>query len=89
VGPDDRRRFRNERATLVVIKAILERSPRLWQSAWNGIRISAPINDETFFARLKARELSFTQGEILDAMLRIHQLRDEPNDIFIMKNTKL
>lgn len=81
--PDDRRRHQDERTKLIVIKAILERSNRQWQFVWNGIRISAPIKDEGFFARLQKREFSFAQGDILDATLRIHQLRDPANGVFI------
>ena len=49
-GPnaDDDIRLLDERARLVVIRAILEDSPRQWQFVWNGIRISAPILDKKF-----------------------------------------
>ena len=36
-------------ARLVVVRAIFERSSRRWQFVWNGIKISAPITDPTFF----------------------------------------
>ena len=76
-------RYRDERTKLTVLRAILERSSRRWQFVWQGIRIAAPIRDQTFFDKLATREYWFAQGDILDVMLRIHQTRDDVNGVFI------
>lgn len=76
-------RYRDERTRLTILRAILERSARRWQFVWQGIRIAAPIRDQTFFDKLATREYWFAQGDILDVMLRIHQTHDELNSVFI------
>ena len=72
-----------EPADLVVVRAVLERSERKWQFVWRGIRISAPIKDATFFDRLGRHEFEFGQGDILQAMLTIHQRRDDVSGAYI------
>jgi len=72
-----------ERTKLVVLRAVLERSSRKWQFAWNGIRISAPIKDASFFERLANREYVFGQGDVLDVLLAIHQKRDDISGAYI------
>ena len=80
---DENHRFREVNATLVIVKLVLEKSNRKWQFIWNGHKISAPITDETFFVRLAAREFEFAQGDALEAVLGIHQVRDEATGAFI------
>ncbi|MBC7739686.1 MAG: hypothetical protein H7245_21315, partial [Candidatus Saccharibacteria bacterium] len=63
---DETNRSTDQRARLVVLRAIFERSARRWQFVWNGIRISASIIDPTFFDKLASREYVFGQGDILD-----------------------
>ena len=72
-----------QRARLVVLRAIFERSSRRWQFVWNGIRISASIVDQTFFDKLASGYYVFGQGDILDATLRIVQRRDDVAGVFI------
>ena len=79
----DDRRYEDVPAKLVILKAVFERGARLWQFVWNGIRISAPIKDQTFFDRLARREVAFTQGDVLNVVLRVHQYRDEMSGVFI------
>jgi len=43
----------------------------------DGIRISAPIKSDEFFDKLATREYDFSQGDVLDVTLRVHQVRDE------------
>jgi hypothetical protein len=80
---DDSRRYRDERALLVVLKAVFERGERRWQFVWGGIRISAPIKCSDFFDKLASREYQFAQGDVLDVTLRIFQTRDEMTGVFI------
>src|SRR5438132_243641 len=39
-----------ENTEVQIIRAILEKSRRRWEFVWRGIRISAPIADERFYA---------------------------------------
>ncbi|HME22963.1 MAG TPA: hypothetical protein VKI44_16770 [Acetobacteraceae bacterium] len=83
IEPTGNRRYRDERTKLTVLRAILERSTRRWQFVWQGIRIAAPIRNQTFFEKLASREYWFAQGDLLDFMLRIHQVRDDISNVFI------
>lgn len=67
----DDRRTEDVRTNLVVLKAVFERSRRKWEFIWNGIKISAPIVDPTFFDRLGSRQISLHQGDAIEATLRI------------------
>jgi hypothetical protein len=80
---DEAHRSSDQRARLVVLRAIFERSARRWQFVWNGIRISASIIDPTFFDKLASREYIFGQGDILDVTLRIHQRKDDVAGAYI------
>lgn len=74
------------RASLQIVRAILERSPRLWEFVSQGTRISAPVTDSKFYDDLAARKISLATGDALDATLRIHQRPIEGTDIF--ENTR-
>jgi hypothetical protein len=73
---EERERTTEVDAELTVIKAILQRSSRKWEFIWNGIRISAPISDESFFDRLTSGAISLHHGDSFIAVLRIRQVRD-------------
>lgn len=49
----------------------------MWQFGWAGLRISAPITDESFFDKLASREYVFGQGDMLKVTLRVHQRWDD------------
>lgn len=67
------KRTKKIRANLVIIKAVFLRSKRKWQFNWNGIKVSAPINDADFFDQLEAGDIALHQGDALDADLVVHQ----------------
>lgn len=75
-----------ERTLLVIIKAILRRSRRKWEFNWNGLDLSAPIVDPTFFDRLQTRQIAISQGDSLDVELSITQEFDE--EIQVWRNTR-
>lgn len=72
-APVTKKRTRETRANLVIIKAVLLRSKRKWQFNWNGIKVSAPIKDASFFDKLEAGDIALHQGDALDADLLIKQ----------------
>ena len=80
---EDGRRYRDERTRVTIIKAIFQRGSRKWEFVWQGLRISAAIQDPSFFDKLAAREFWFAQGDELEVMLRIHQKYDDVNAVYI------
>jgi hypothetical protein len=83
---EEREKFVEEDAQLTVRKAILERSTSKWEFYWNGIRISAPIKDQTFFDRLEKHEISLQHGDTFDVTLRIHKVRDPLTGAWVNKD---
>lgn len=71
-----------KRAVLVIVKAVLRRSRRKWQFAWNDTDISAPISDPLFFDRLAARDVKIAQGDALDVDLQITQMLEEDSQVW-------
>jgi len=67
----------NEETTLQLIKIILEKGKRKWEFAWRGIKISAPVTDSAFWAKMEAGEISIKQGDRIHATLKITQVLDK------------
>jgi hypothetical protein len=57
VTEDTRSRVRTERVRLVILKAWFVSGNRKWSFEWNGVPLSAPIMDQTFFDKLASREI--------------------------------
>lgn len=51
------RREKIEVTKLLIVRAILEKSDRMWQFIWNGNTISAPIKDENFYDNFVAHKI--------------------------------
>jgi hypothetical protein len=79
----ERHRVRTERARLVILKAWLVPGNRKWSFEWNGVPLSAPIADESFFERLAAREVLIGQGDALDVELTYEQNYDDTLGVFV------
>jgi hypothetical protein len=62
-----------KRVTLQIVRAILERSRRLWEFVWNGTRVPAPVLDDEFYDDLYARRINLATGDLLDVDLAIKQ----------------
>ncbi len=67
------RRSRTEAARLVILKAWLAPGKHKWSFEWNGVPISAPIEDEEFLERLANRTYLIGTGDALDVLLRFEQ----------------
>jgi hypothetical protein len=80
---DDTKRHYDTEAVLTIHKAVFEKSKRKWEFVWNGFKISAPILDDMFFERLVSREISISQGDAIEATLRVHQVYDKVSEIWI------
>lgn len=71
---------------LEISRAILARGRRKWEFYWRGIRISAPVLDESFFDEFFAHSITIAPGDVLSAALKIHRRIDPDSGIMI--NTK-
>ena len=70
-------RVKLEGATLSIIKAVFSDQRRKWDFVWNGVKISAFIDDETFVADLMRRKYTVGNGDAIDCILEIDQKWDE------------
>jgi hypothetical protein len=70
------------RTNVQIVRAILERSNRLWEFVWQGNRIPAPVTDSVFYDDLYRRKISLATGDILDVTLRIKQKQIGDTGIF-------
>lgn len=80
---EDEERELIEITDLQILRAILERSRRRWQFVWNGIRISAPVTDDTFYREFFAHKIKIAPGDTLRARLRVKQRRDPDLGVYI------
>jgi hypothetical protein len=77
------RRYYDRVTVLSIHKAAFERSKRKWECVWRGFKISASILDETFVERLAKQEISISQGDAIEATLRVHQAYDKASGTWI------
>lgn len=83
VTDDARHRVRTERVRLVILKAWFVAGNRKWSFEWNGVPISAPIVDESFFDKLESREILIGQGDALDVELTYEQNYDDSLGVYV------
>ncbi len=83
LADDPLRRHNDERATINVIKAVFQASNRKWEFVWNGVKISAPIEDAVFLADLLQRRYLMGNGDALDVDLRISQRWDSTSSVWL------
>ena len=84
--PTSDERCVDETTELQILRAILERGPRMWQFAWRGVRISAPVTDGLFYDRFFRHQIRIAPGDVLKAHLRIRQARSPDLGVFINKS---
>lgn len=83
VLPLDDTREITEITTVQIMRAILERSRRRWEFVWQGIRISAPVLDEKFFADFAAHKITIAPGDALEVRLKLRQRKDAATGIYL------
>lgn len=81
--PDEETREIVETTDLQIMRAILERSRRRWEFVWRGVRISAPVLDDRFFADFAAHRITIAPGDALEVKLKIRQRRDPYSGIML------
>lgn len=65
-----------EACDLQIVKAILDRTKRKWEFIWRGVRISAPVLDDTFYHDFFAHRITIAPGDVLKVRLAIRQSLD-------------
>lgn len=75
-------RMVNEIVDVQIFKAILAKSTRKWEFVWRGVKISAPILHDEFYARFFAHQITIAPGDVLTVRLVIHQARDPVTGIY-------
>jgi hypothetical protein len=80
---DHTRRHRDESATLHVLKAVFQASSRKWEFVWNGVKISAPIDDPVFLTDLLQRRYLIGNGDALEVTLKISQRWDSTSSVWL------
>lgn len=72
-----------EITTVQIMRAILEPSRRRWEFVWQGVRISAPVLDERFFADFAAHKITIAPGDALEVRLKLRQKKDGVTGIYV------
>ncbi len=71
-----------ETCDLQIVKAILERSDRKWEFRWRGVKISAPVLDQSFYSNFFAHRITIAPGDELQVRMKITQRRQPESTIF-------
>jgi len=72
-----------EISTVEILRAILEKSNRLWEFVWHGNRISAPVVDESFYKKFIDHRITVAPGDKFSVKMKIIQKKDKGSGIFI------
>jgi hypothetical protein len=83
VMPDEDTRVKKEDAILTMFKVVFEKGYK-WQFFYQGVKISAEVKDETFFARIDKGE-KFSKGDTIIAELHITQVYDRSIETYVNK----
>jgi hypothetical protein len=90
IVPEERQRTKEEKANLLIIRAIFERGNRKWEFVWKeGVKFSAPILDHEFYDKLVSHEYVIGIGDTLQVIVRIHQAKEEISNIWINESYEI
>ncbi len=82
---NDNKKEKIEITKLLIVRAILEKSQRMWQFIWNGNRISAPIKDTVFFDSFISHKIQIAPGDMFEVELKIIMEKDESIGLYLNK----
>jgi hypothetical protein len=85
LDPEAKTRIVEEDCDLYIVKAIMERSNRLWGFRWRGIDVSAPIKDPKFYDDFAKHNFTIAPGDEFQVRLAIHQERDDVSGVYANK----
>lgn len=72
-------------AQLKISKLVLDNRDRKWEFVYQGVKISARVDDESFWDRILAGEIRFANGDVLVGDLRIIREYDQAVDTYLNK----
>lgn len=84
--PLEEKKVNIEVADLQIKKAILERSKRKWEFVWRGVKISAPVLDDSFYDDFFAHKITIAPGDLLKGRLKIYQSLEADTGIYLNDN---
>ena len=76
-------RVKPEKVVLNILKAVFSDQRRKWDFVWNGVKISAYINDAVFTADIVNRKYTIGTGDAIECILDIDQERDESAGVWL------
>ena len=82
-------RIIDEITEVQILRAILERSRRKWEFVWNGLRVSAPVLDDSFFDDFFAHRITIAPGDSLRVRMRLCQNRLPDLGIYITETYEI
>lgn len=72
-----------------ILRAILEKTKRKWQFVWGGVRISAPILDQSFFQKFDEHQITIAPGDRLRVKLRIRQRKTDLGNMYVNESYEI
>jgi hypothetical protein len=76
---------RIEITKLLIVRAILKKSNRMWEFIWNGNPISAPIKDINFFDSFISHQIQIAPGDMFEVELKITMEKNEEIGMYLNK----
>ena len=83
LSEEEKRRPRTHTAILIVLKPWINASKRKWSFEWNGVPISAYVQDEEFLDQIRAHRIRFGNGDALEADIQVYEELDETIGVWI------
>lgn len=77
------RKYKEEEAVLIILKVWLKPGTSKWSFEWNGVPITAPIMDQTFWKKIEDREYLIGSGDALRVVIAYWQIYDDELGLFV------
>lgn len=82
-SPDNDDREIVQHAKLQIMRAILDRTTRKWEFVWEGITLSAPVLDDTFYKDFYDHKITIAPGDSLECDIKMYQRLSGPSGVYI------
>ena len=80
---EEKRRPRTHSATLIVLKPWINASEKKWSFEWNGVPVSAYVQDENFLQKVRSHQIRFGNGDALEVDMGVYEELDESRGVWI------
>jgi len=87
VTEGSKRRKQQEKSKVIVLKPWVDASKHKWSFEWNGVPITAYLEDQEFLTRVRNHDIKFGNGDALDVLIEFYQDFDENLDVWINDNS--